>query len=139
MARTGGSAHPETRESTPLAARVFAALCDGRFHSGEQLARSLGVSRSAIWKAAGTLRVPRVRGGGGWVRGVGGRRPLRFLGGAGAGPNGRKARLRGGGKRGGVLTDRRAEPPGPACVVIGIGVNMALGAALLQRITETGV
>src|SRR2546430_1136606 len=56
MARTGGSAHPETRESTPLAARVFAALCDGRFHSGEQLARALGVSRSAIWKAAGTLR-----------------------------------------------------------------------------------
>src|SRR2546430_5552516 len=56
MARRGGSAHPETRDSTPLAARVFAALCDGRFHSGEQLARALGVSRSAIWKAARTLR-----------------------------------------------------------------------------------
>jgi len=39
MARSGGSAPPEARDSTPLAARVFAALCDGRFHSGEQLAR----------------------------------------------------------------------------------------------------
>src|SRR5258708_39333731 len=43
-------------DATPLTARVFAQLCDGRFHSGEQLARSLGVSRSAIWKAAGALR-----------------------------------------------------------------------------------
>jgi BirA family transcriptional regulator, biotin operon repressor / biotin---[acetyl-CoA-carboxylase] ligase len=47
-ARTGSEA--------PLAARVFAALCDGRFHSGEDLARSLKLSRSAIWKATGTLR-----------------------------------------------------------------------------------
>ena len=56
MTRTGGSAHPAARDPTPLTARVFAALCDGHFHSGEQLARSLGVSRSAIWKAAGALR-----------------------------------------------------------------------------------
>src|SRR5205823_11711692 len=56
MARTGRAAHPAAHDSTPLVARVFAALCDGRFHSGEQLARSLGVSRSAIWKATGTLR-----------------------------------------------------------------------------------
>src|SRR2546430_17231660 len=55
MAHTGEAAHPAAHDSTPLAARVFAALCDGRFHSGEQLARSLGVSRSAIWKAAGAL------------------------------------------------------------------------------------
>ena len=40
----------------PLAARVFAALADGRFHSGQELARDLGVSRSAVWKAAGALR-----------------------------------------------------------------------------------
>lgn len=40
----------------PLAARVFARLADGRFHSGEQLAGELRVSRSAVWKAAGTLR-----------------------------------------------------------------------------------
>src|SRR2546429_3827552 len=56
MARTGRAALPGAPDSTPLVARVFAALCDGRFHSGEQLARSLGVSRSAIWKATGTLR-----------------------------------------------------------------------------------
>src|SRR5207237_9858782 len=56
MARTGAAAHRAAHDSTPLAARVFAALCDGRFHSGEQLARSLGVSRSAIWKATGSLR-----------------------------------------------------------------------------------
>ena len=40
----------------PLAARVFARLADGRFHSGEELAGELRVSRSAVWKAAGTLR-----------------------------------------------------------------------------------
>ncbi|MBV8909948.1 MAG: HTH domain-containing protein, partial [Gammaproteobacteria bacterium] len=37
-------------------ARIFAALADGHFHSGEQLAAELGVSRSAIWKAATALR-----------------------------------------------------------------------------------
>jgi BirA family biotin operon repressor/biotin-[acetyl-CoA-carboxylase] ligase len=35
---------------------VFAALGDGRFHSGEALARELSVSRSAVWKAAAQLR-----------------------------------------------------------------------------------
>jgi BirA family biotin operon repressor/biotin-[acetyl-CoA-carboxylase] ligase len=40
----------------PLAAQVFGQLADGRFHSGEELARYLRVSRSAVWKAAGTLR-----------------------------------------------------------------------------------
>ncbi|HEV2286091.1 MAG TPA: biotin--[acetyl-CoA-carboxylase] ligase [Steroidobacteraceae bacterium] len=42
--------------TTPLAAHVFAKLADGRFHSGEELARSLEVSRSAVWKAVGVLR-----------------------------------------------------------------------------------
>src|SRR5205807_9545154 len=56
MAGAGAAADGAAHDSTPLAARVFAALCDGRFHSGEQLARSLGVSRSAIWKATGSLR-----------------------------------------------------------------------------------
>ncbi|HYB65249.1 MAG TPA: biotin--[acetyl-CoA-carboxylase] ligase [Steroidobacteraceae bacterium] len=37
-------------------AKVFARLGDGRFHSGEELAGHLRVSRSAVWKAAGTLR-----------------------------------------------------------------------------------
>jgi len=35
---------------------VFAALADGEFHSGEQLAETLGVSRSAVWKAVESLR-----------------------------------------------------------------------------------
>ena len=43
-------------EAAPLVAKVFARLADGRFHSGEELARHLRVSRSAVWKAAGTLR-----------------------------------------------------------------------------------
>jgi BirA family transcriptional regulator, biotin operon repressor / biotin---[acetyl-CoA-carboxylase] ligase len=40
----------------PLAARVFAKLADGQFHSGETLAAELVVSRSAVWKAAKALR-----------------------------------------------------------------------------------
>src|SRR5215470_13763938 len=40
----------------PLVARLFAKLGDGRFHSGEELAAQLGVSRSAVWKAARGLR-----------------------------------------------------------------------------------
>lgn len=39
-----------------LIERVFAKLTDGKFHSGEDLARGLGVTRSAVWKAAGSLR-----------------------------------------------------------------------------------
>jgi len=42
--------------SSPLVARVFAQLCDGQFHSGEDLAKALGVTRSAVWKAANALR-----------------------------------------------------------------------------------
>lgn len=45
-----------TRAREPLAAGVFARLADGAFHSGEELAKSLAVSRSAVWKAAGSLR-----------------------------------------------------------------------------------
>jgi BirA family transcriptional regulator, biotin operon repressor / biotin---[acetyl-CoA-carboxylase] ligase len=45
-----------TADARPLIARVFAKLSDGRFHSGEELAKHLRVSRSAIWKAAGSLR-----------------------------------------------------------------------------------
>jgi BirA family biotin operon repressor/biotin-[acetyl-CoA-carboxylase] ligase len=40
----------------PLVARAFRELADGRFHSGEELAGRLGVSRSAFWKAVRTLR-----------------------------------------------------------------------------------
>jgi len=42
--------------AAPLVARVFAKLSDGQFHSGEELARTLGVTRSAVWKAANALR-----------------------------------------------------------------------------------
>ncbi|MGH8209383.1 MAG: HTH domain-containing protein, partial [Steroidobacteraceae bacterium] len=40
----------------PLIAHIFARLADGQFHSGEELAQALGVSRSAVWKAARSLR-----------------------------------------------------------------------------------
>jgi BirA family biotin operon repressor/biotin-[acetyl-CoA-carboxylase] ligase len=44
------------RAATVLVERVFRALTDAQFHSGEELARQLGVSRSAVWKAAHQLR-----------------------------------------------------------------------------------
>lgn len=47
---------PPTGEAPPLPARVFARLADGHFHSGETLARALGVSRGAVWKAVQALR-----------------------------------------------------------------------------------
>ena len=40
----------------PLPARLFMKLADGQFHSGEELAADLEVSRSAVWKAARALR-----------------------------------------------------------------------------------
>jgi len=40
----------------PLPAWVFARIADGQFHSGQDLAADLGVTRSAIWKAAAALR-----------------------------------------------------------------------------------
>src|SRR6185437_14257925 len=43
-------------DALPLVARVFAQLADGEFHSGEQLAERLGVTRSAVWKAVESLR-----------------------------------------------------------------------------------
>ena len=54
MPKAPRSGHPA--EAAPLVARVFARLADGRFHSGEELARRLRVSRSAVWKAVRTLR-----------------------------------------------------------------------------------
>jgi BirA family biotin operon repressor/biotin-[acetyl-CoA-carboxylase] ligase len=41
-------------------------------------------------------------------------------------------------KLGGILIELRAETDGPACVVIGIGVNVALGAPVLAKIAEAG-
>jgi BirA family transcriptional regulator, biotin operon repressor / biotin---[acetyl-CoA-carboxylase] ligase len=42
-------------------------------------------------------------------------------------------------KLGGILIELRAESAGPACVVMGIGLNVALGKPLLAKIAETGL
>jgi BirA family biotin operon repressor/biotin-[acetyl-CoA-carboxylase] ligase len=44
------------RVAAPLARRVVERLADGRFHSGEDIARALGVSRSAVWKSLRAVR-----------------------------------------------------------------------------------
>jgi BirA family biotin operon repressor/biotin-[acetyl-CoA-carboxylase] ligase len=230
-------------EERPLAARVFAELADGQFHSGEDLAAALGVSRSAIWKAVKSLRdlgatlhavrnrgyrlarsseplgadkileavasdvrervrnvavvwsvsstntvllsrpnppngccevmlaeyqtagrgrrgrvwlappggsiclslswtfrdVPADLGSLGLVIGVCELRALRELGLAEAKLKWPNDVLVADRKLGGVLIELRAESAGPACVVIGIGLNVALGAALLERIADTGI
>ena len=41
-------------------------------------------------------------------------------------------------KLGGILIELRAESAGPASVVIGIGLNVAIGAKVLEAIGETG-
>jgi len=226
----------------PLVAQLFAHLADGRFHSGEGIAAALGVSRSAVWKAAGSLRAlgatlhavrnrgyrlvhggepldaakirerlgrdvrdhvasvaavwsttstntvlleraypgngssevllaeyqsaGRGRRGRAWLAPPGGAiclslswtfrevppdlgalglvigvcvlRALRALGVSGARLKWPNDLLIGERKLGGVLIELRAESAGPACVVIGVGLNVALGALLLQRIAQTG-
>jgi BirA family biotin operon repressor/biotin-[acetyl-CoA-carboxylase] ligase len=47
--------------------------------------------------------------------------------------------LAGGRKLGGILIELRAESGGPACVVVGIGLNVALGGELLDKIAATGL
>jgi BirA family transcriptional regulator, biotin operon repressor / biotin---[acetyl-CoA-carboxylase] ligase len=230
-------------EERPLIERVFAELADGQFHSGEDLAAALGVSRSAVWKsveslrelgatlhavrnrgyrlaksgeplAAGEIRdklsesvrervrnlevvwsvgstntvllsrvnppnghsevmlaeyqtagrgrrgrtwlappggaiclsmswtfreVPADLGALGLVIGVCELRALRKLGLTHAKlkwPNDVLVDER---KLGGILIELRAESGGPACVVIGIGLNVALGAPLLEKIAATGI
>lgn len=229
--------------SSPLVARVFAELCDGEFHSGEDLAKTLGVTRSAVWKAANALRdlgmplegvqnrgyklpgasdalsadsireklspevsdcvsrldvawttastntelverpypaqgksevmlaeyqsAGRGRRGRTWLAPPGGavclsfswtfpevpREPgalslaigvcvLRALGALGVAdvklkwPN---DVLVGDRKLGGILIELRAESAGAACVVVGIGLNVALGSELLEKIASTGL
>jgi len=239
MARAGSAA----AEAAPLTARVFAELSDGTFHSGEALARTLGVSRSAIWKAVEALKelgatvhavrnrgyrlaaatepldaakirerlarelreqVRRVditwvaestntvllarpnppagasevllaeyqtagrgRRGRAWLAPPGGAiclsiswtfretppdlgalslvigvcalRALRELGLSGVALKWPNDLLVAEHKLGGVLIELRAESAGPACVVIGIGLNVALSAALLKKIAATGL
>jgi len=230
------------QQDTPLIAQVFAELADGRFHSGEALARTLGVSRSAVWKAVAALRaqgselhavrnrgyrlahgsdpldptkireqlarevrahvaridaawslestntallaranpdsgaaevllaeyqtagrgrrgrawlappggaiclsmswtfreVPQDLGALGLVVGVCALRALRAHGIETVSLKWPNDLLLGERKLGGVLIDLRAESAGPACVVIGIGLNLALGPELLRRIAESG-
>jgi len=239
--RPARAAHPNEARG-PLVAQVFAHLADGRFHSGEELAQTLAVSRSAVWKAVGSLRalgatlhavrnrgyrllhggesldparirerlgrelrerVTRVetvwstastntvlleranpasgtsevllaehqsagrgRRGRSWLAPPGGAiclslswtfravpqdlaalglvigvcalRALRELGVGGAALKWPNDLLLGGHKLGGVLIELRAESAGPACVVIGVGLNLALGAELLERIAASG-
>ena len=240
-ARVSQAARP-LAEETPLTAQVFAELANGRFHSGEALARSLGVSRSAVWKAVAALRslgatvhavrnrgyrlahgcqpldareirgrlahevrehvarvdatwsldstnttllarpnprsgtaevllaeyqragrgrrgrawlappggaiclsiswtfaeVPQDLGALGLVIGVCALRALREHGADAVGLKWPNDLLIGERKLGGVLIDLRAESAGPACVVIGIGLNLALGPAFLEHIAQSG-
>jgi BirA family transcriptional regulator, biotin operon repressor / biotin---[acetyl-CoA-carboxylase] ligase len=226
----------------PLIAQLFAALADGRFHSGEELARALGVSRSGVWKAATALRelgamihavrnrgyrlahgcealdgaiirahlgrdvrdhvtyieaawslpstntwllerpnpapgtaevclaeyqsAGRGRRGRTWlappggalcfsvswtfrevppdfgalslVMGVCALRVLKSLEVEGVALKWPNDLLAGDRKLGGVLIELRAEVAGPACVIIGIGINVALGPELLKEIAATG-
>lgn len=230
------------RAAEPLAAAVFRALADGRFHSGEELAAALGVSRSAVWKACETLKeagaalhavrnrgyrlahagepldpvriraalardvrehvrtiealwsiastnsallarpnpadgtsevllaevqsAGRGRRGRTWLAPPGGAlclslswtfrevpqdlsalglvigvcavRALRELGAEHVALKWPNDLLIEDKKLAGVLIDLRAESQGPACVVIGIGINVALGAAFLDQIAQAG-
>jgi BirA family biotin operon repressor/biotin-[acetyl-CoA-carboxylase] ligase len=229
--------------AVPLAARVFSALSSGEFTSGEALAQRLGVSRSAVWKATGTLkalgatlhavrnrgyrlvsggepleaariraRLPaelarrvrqldvawsvdstntvllarpnppadfaevllaefqtqgRGRRGRTWIAPPGGAiclslswtfqqapqdlgalglaigvcvlRALKELDLKGVALKWPNDILIEGRKLGGILIDLRAESAGPACVVIGLGLNVALGGALLRKIAAMGL
>lgn len=242
IARTPRRSRPGPKDAAPLTAQVFGALADGRFHSGEELAKALGVSRSAVWKAAGALRelgvtlhavrnrgyrlahggeplapakirerlahevrdhvanveaawtisstntvllgranprsgtsevllaeyqsAGRGRRGRAWLAPPGGAiclslswtfgevpqelsalglvigvcslRALRELGVEAAGLKWPNDLLIGDRKLGGVLIELRAESTGPACVVIGIGLNVALGAGLIRQLAEAG-
>lgn len=243
MTKTTAQSPSAEQEALPLVARVFAELADGEFHSGEQLAEALGVSRSAVWKAVESLRelgatlhavrnrgyrlrsgsdaldaaritqllpaavrrhvrgietawtvdstnsvllarpnspfevsdaflaeyqtAGRGRRGRAWLAPPGGSiclslgwtfrevpheigalglaigvcalRALRDSGVESAALKWPNDILVEGKKLGGILIELRAESAGPANVVIGIGLNVALGAELLQRIGETGV
>lgn len=241
--RAANTADPLNWGDAPLVARVSAELADGQFHSGEELAKALGVSRSAVWKAVRSLRdlgatlhavrnrgyrlttaseplaaeaireclsrgvrdrirnlevawsvgstntvllsranppngssevmlaeyqtAGRGRRGRAWLAPPGGSiclslswtfrgvpadlsalglvigvcklRALRELGVANAKVKWPNDILVDDRKLGGILIELRAESGGPACVVIGIGLNVALGAPLLAKIAETGI
>jgi BirA family biotin operon repressor/biotin-[acetyl-CoA-carboxylase] ligase len=82
--------------------------------------------------------VPRDLGALGLVIGVCALRALRELGVADAGLKWPNDLLIGERKLAGVLMELRAESAGPAHVVIGIGLNVALGDAALRQIADAG-
>ena len=243
MTKTTAQSPAADADALPLVARVFAELANGEFHSGEQLADKLGVSRSAIWKAVESLRelgatlhavrnrgyrlrsgsdaldstriesllaqavrdhvrsvetawtvdstntvlmarqnppfgacdvllaeyqtagrgrrgrawlappggsiclslgwafqeVPQDLGALGLVIGVCALRALRDSGVEDASLKWPNDIVLEGKKLGGILIELRAESAGPASVVIGIGLNVALGARVLEAVGETGV
>jgi BirA family biotin operon repressor/biotin-[acetyl-CoA-carboxylase] ligase len=49
-----------SRDTVSDRRRLLAILADGRFHSGEDIATALGVSRSAVWKHLNWLRAQRI-------------------------------------------------------------------------------
>lgn len=83
--------------------------------------------------------VPRDLGALGLVIGVCALQALQSLGVEGAGLKWPNDLLINDRKLGGILIELRAESSGPACVVIGIGLNIALGAPLLEQIATTGL
>jgi len=83
--------------------------------------------------------IPRDLGALGLVIGVCALRSLRSRGLDGLGLKWPNDLLIGGRKLGGILIELRAESSGPACVVIGIGLNVALGEALLGQISQSGL
>jgi len=83
--------------------------------------------------------VPRDLGALGLVIGVCAKEALTRLGVVGVGLKWPNDLLIDDRKLGGILIELRAESSGPACVVIGIGLNVALGAELLEKISATGI
>lgn len=83
--------------------------------------------------------VPRDLGALGLVIGVCALRALKGLGLGKVGLKWPNDLLIQGRKLGGILIELRAESTGPACVVIGIGLNVTLGTSLLDRISGSGL
>jgi len=56
MVERSNRAERTDRKGRPLSSKVYAELAAGGFRSGAELARKLGVSRNAVWKAVRALR-----------------------------------------------------------------------------------
>jgi BirA family biotin operon repressor/biotin-[acetyl-CoA-carboxylase] ligase len=96
---------------------------------GGSICLSIGWSFASLPPEAGAL---------GLVIGVCALRALRALGVQGVTLKWPNDLVVDGAKLGGILIELRAESAGPAFIVVGIGVNVALGAALSAAVTATG-